>query len=116
MKRRIFLSILLCGVLALPARADTIKWVDFRAPYEAMKYALDRDIATFDREKHLNWIDILTLAACRTGGKCGLESVKKATADLKGDKSTEELLGSLSKYYDYYHRAFTAALGGLVGS
>ena len=116
MKRRIFLSILLCVVLALPVRADTIKWVDFRVPYESMKYALDRDIATFDREKHLNWIDILTLAGCRTGGRCGLASVKRAAADLKGDKSPEELLGNLYKYYDYYHQAYTAVLGGLVGS
>ena len=116
MKRRIFLSILLCLVLALPVRADTIKWVDFRVPYESMKYALDRDIATFDREKHLNWIDILTLAACRTGGKCGLQSVKKAAEDLTSDQSPEELLGGLYKYYDYYYRSFDAALGGLVGA
>jgi len=116
MKRRIFLSILLCLVLALPARAETIKWVDFRVPYESMKYALDRDIATFDREKHLNWIDILTLAACRTGGKCGLQSVKKAAEDLSSDQSPEELLGGLYKYYDYYYRSFDAALGGLVGT
>ena len=116
MIRRIFLSILLCVVLALPVRADTIKWVDFRVPYESMKYALDRDIATFDREKHLNWIDILPLAACRTGGKCGLQSVKKAAEDLSSDQSPEELLGGLYKYYDYYYRSFDAALGGLVGA
>ena len=116
MKRRIFLSILLCIVMALPVRAETIKWVDFQVPYESMKYALDRDIATFDQEKHLSWIDILTLAACRTGGKCGLASVKKAAQDLASDQSPEELLGGLYKYYDYYHKSFDAALGGLVGS
>ena len=116
MKRRIILSILLCIGLALPVRAETIKWVDFQVPYESMKYALDRDIATFEQEKHLSWIDILTLAACRTGGKCGLASVKKAAQDLASDQSPEELLGGLYKYYDYYHRSFNAALGGLVGS
>ena len=115
MKRRIFLSVLLCLVLALPVRADTIKWVDFQVPYESMKYALDRDIATFEQEKHLDWINILALAACRTGGKCGLASVKKAAADLTSDKSPEELLGALYRLYDYYHRSFDAALGGLVG-
>ena len=116
MKRRIFISIFLCVVLALPVRADAIKWVDFQVPYESLKYALDRDVATFEQEKHLNWIDILTLSACRTGGKCGLSSVKKAAEDLASDKSPEELLGGLYKYYDYYHRSFDAALGGLVGS
>ena len=116
MKRRIFLSILLCAVLALPVRADTIKWVDFQVPFESLKYALDRDVATFEQEKHIDWIDILTVAACRTGGKCGVSSVKKAAEDLSSDKSPEELLGRLYQYYDYYHRSFNAALGGLVGA
>ena len=95
MKRRIILSILVVALMVTPARADIIKWVDFHVPYESMKYALDRDVATFDQEKHLCWIDILALAACRTGGKCGLASVKKAAEELEGDKSPEELLGSL---------------------
>ena len=116
MKRRIFLSILLCVILAIPVRADTIKWVDFCVPYESLKYALDRDIGTYEKEKHLNWIDVLSVAACRTGGKCGLDSVKKAASDLETDKSPEALLGGLYKYYDYYHRSFDAALGGLVGA
>ena len=116
MKRRIFLSILLCLVMAIPVRADTIRWVDFQVPYESLKYALDRDIATFEQEKHISWIDILAVAACRTGGKCGLASVKKAANDLSSDKSPEEFLGSLYNYYDYYHRSFNGALGGLVGA
>ena len=115
MKRFLFLLWLL-PVLAMPARADTIKWVDYNVPYESMKYALDQDIQTFEQEKHIPWIDALALAACRTGGQCGLSSVKQAVADLKKDQSAEELLGNLYKYYDYYHQAYTAALGGLVGS
>lgn len=115
MKRRIFLSILLCFVLAIPVRADVIRWVDFQVPYESLKFALDRDIATFEQEKHLSWIDLLSVAACRTGGKCGLDSVKRAADELSSDKSPEELLGSLYKYYDYYRRSFEGALGGLVG-
>ena len=116
MKRRIFLSILLCMALAVPVRAEPIKWVDFNVPYESLKYAMDVDISSFDKEKHISWIDILALAACRTGGRCGIVSVKKAVADLEGDKSAKELLGDLNKYYDYYHEAYTAALGGLLGS
>ena len=116
MKRRIAYLLALLVAVGMPVRADTIRWVDFDVGYEAMKYALDQDIATFDQEKHISWIDTLALAACRTGGKCSLTSVKKAAADLKGDRSPQELLGEQSKYYDYYHRAYTAALGGLVGS
>ena len=116
MKRRIFLCLLLAFSLAVPAYAEPIRWVDFSVPYESLKYAMDQDIATFDQEKHIGWIDALALAACRTGGECGLSAVKKAFADLKGDKSPQELLGETSKYYDYYHQSFTAALGGLLGS
>ena len=116
MKRRIVFLLMLFALGAVPVRAEPIRWVDFDVGYEAMKYALDQDIATFDQEKHISWIDTLALAACRTGGKCGLASVKKAVLDLKGDRSPQELLGEQNKYYDYYHRAFTAALGGLVGS
>ena len=112
--RRIVLCVLLAVALVLPAAAEPIRWVDFDVPYESLKYAMDRDIETFEQEKHIGWIDILSLAACRTGGKCPLTAVKKAYNDLKGDQSAQELAGS--RHYDYYHSAYTAVLGGLVGS
>ena len=116
MRRRFLLCIMLIAAMVFPVRGEPLRWVDFQIPYESLKYSMDQDIETFEQEKHLNWIDILTLAGCRTGGRCGLASVKRAAADLKGDKSPEELLGNLYKYYDYYHQAYTAVLGGLVGS
>ena len=116
MRRRLFLCLLLVVCIAIPVRAETIKWVDFHIPYESLQYALDQDILTFEQEKHISWIDILALAACRTGGKCTVASVKQATADLKKEKSPEELLGNQIKYFKYYQEAYTAALGGLVGS
>ena len=116
MKGRFVLCFLMVGLLAIPVRAEPIKWVDFGVPYESLKYAMNVDIESFDQEKHISWIDILALAACRTGGACGIKSVKKAALDLAGDKTPEELLGELYKYYDYYHEAYSAALGGLLGS
>ena len=114
MKR--FFALLILMLLVMPVRADAIKWVDFSVPYESLKYAMDVDIKTYEQEKHISWIDILALSACRTGGKCGLSSVKQAAEELKGDRAPEELLGGLCKYYDYYHGAYSAALGGLLGS
>ena len=114
--RRLFLCLILLILLAIPVNAETIRWVDFQVPYESLHYALQQDIQTSQQEKHVGWIEILSLAACRTGGKCPLSSVKKAAADLKGEESPQELLGANSKYYDYYFDAYTAALGGLVGS
>ena len=116
MKRWIFFVLILALLPVIPVSAEPIKWVNFDVPYESLKYAMDTDIATAEQEKHISWIDILALSACRTGGKCGLASVKKAVNELKGDKSPEELLGNLYKYYSYYHEAYTAVLGGLLGN
>ncbi len=114
--RRIFCVILVLAMIVFPVMAEPIRWVDFKVPYESLKYAMDVDIATFDQEKHIDWIEILAVAGCRTGGKCSLASVKKAVKDLKGDKQHEELLGNLYRYYDYYYTAYEGALGGLLGS
>ena len=114
--RRWIAFLLVLPLIAVPVSAETIRWVDFGVPYESLQYAMNQDIATFEQEKHIDWIDALALAACRTGGKCGLSSVKKAVADLKTDKSPEELLGEGYRFYSYYHEAYSAVLGGLLGS
>lgn len=116
MKRRFLLCLLLALSMAIPVGAQPIRWVDFNVPYESLKYAMEQDIATYEQEKHIPWIDVLALAACRTGGRCGLVSVKRAAADMKRNLSPRELAGDGSKYYDYYHESFSAALGGLLGS
>ena len=115
--RRFFLCVLLVFLIAVPVSAeDFIKWVDFQVPYESLQFAMNVDIETSEKEEHISWIDILALAGCRTGGKCGLDAVKRAARELREDRSPEELLGDLYKYYDYYHEAYTAVLGGLLGS
>ena len=58
--------------LILPVSAEPIRWVDFDVSTESMAYAMRQDIRTAEQEKHLSWIEILALAACRTGGKCPL--------------------------------------------
>ena len=116
MKRWICFILVLFLVFSQPVRAATIKWVDFQVPYESLEYAMEQDITTFDQEKHISWIDILALAACRTGGQCPISSVKKAAQELKRDSSPEELLGNLYQYYPYYRQAYEATLGGLLGS
>ena len=116
MKRRIIFILMLAVSLCIPVNAETIKWVDFGVPYESLKYAMDVDISTAEKEKHISWIEILAIAGCRTGGKCPLEAVKKAAKDLEGERHPEELLGSLYRYYPYYKESFSAVLGGLLGS
>ncbi len=116
MKRRIFAFLLIVSFLIFPVRAEPIRWVDFQVPYGSLKYAMELDIATFDREVHLPWTRVLAVSACRTGGKCPLSSVKKAAEDLKTGRNPEEFLGSAVKYYNYYLEAYEAVLGGLLGS
>ena len=115
MKRRIIILLVLSLLLPVTARAETIRWVDFGVPYESLKYAMDADIRTAEQEQHISWIEILSVAACRTGGKCPLKSVKKAYADLSEGKDPEQLLPGVYKYYGYYHEAYEAVLGGLLG-
>ena len=110
---RRFFCVLLIFAFCMQVAAEPIRWVDFDVPYACLKYAMDKDVATFEQEKHISWIDILALAACRTGGKCNLSAVKKAANDLQGEKTAQDLGG---KHFAYYHEAYTAALGGLLGS
>lgn len=115
MKRRFLFLVGVLALLAFPAEAESIRWVDFSVPYESLKYAMNADIETAGQEKHVSWIDTLALAGCRTGGKCPISAVRKAVTQLKGDASPQELLGNLYQYYDYYYNAYQAALGGLLG-
>ena len=116
MKRWIFVVGLLLALLCVPVQAQPIKWVDFGVPYESLKYAMDVDISTAEKEKHISWIDILAVAGCRTGGKCPLSSVKQAAKDLQTDADIASMLGSLYQYYSYYKESFSAVLGGLLGN
>ena len=116
MKRRIIAILLILPMLVVPAHAQTIKWVDFDVSYESMKYALEQDIATFEQEKHISWIDILAVAGCRSGGKCPLTAVRRAAEELRSDRSVEDILGELYRYYHYYRQAYDAVLGGMLGS
>jgi murein DD-endopeptidase MepM/ murein hydrolase activator NlpD len=116
MKGRVFLCLILICSLMVPAKAAPIRWVDFDVPYESLQYAMNEDIRSFEQEQHVSWIDILSVAACRSGGKCGLASVKKAASDLRSGKSPRGVLGDNDHHYDYYHEAYSAVLGGLLGS
>ena len=116
MKGRLFIICIMAAALCVQVNAEPMKWVEFGVPYESLKYAMDVDISTAEKEKHISWIDILAVAACRTGGTCPLDSVKKASKALEGDNDVEEILGDLYKYYPYYKESFLAVLGGLLGS
>lgn len=115
-----FIWLLTAIALCMPpsaSAADYITWVDFDVPYAALDCALSIDLETWEQEQHLDWITVLALAATRNGsGKLTTQQIRAAAAELKGGKSPAELLGNQYRYYAYYHAAYTAVLGGLVGS
>ncbi len=98
---------------------DYIKWVDFTVSYEALCRAYQWDVDTHGSDRELHWIELLAYAAARTGGSFEKEALKRidaaAEAVTSGEAVMEELTGELS-YYPYYLEAYTAALGGLVGT
>ena len=115
MKRRIALILVLCYLIPHTVQAAPIRWVNFDVPYESLKFAMQTDIDTAEKEQHISWIHILAVAACQSGGRCPLKIVKMAAADLSEGQDPEEILGGIYKYYSYYFDAYSAVLGGLLG-
>ena len=99
-------------------REDDIKWVDFNVSYEALCRAYEWDVSTHGTEHEVNWIDLLSYTAAKTGGEfCekALTTLEKAAEMLStGDKTIDELTKDM-KYYDYYKEAYASVLGGMVG-
>lgn len=95
-----------------------IKWVEFNVTYDALQHAYEWDIQTWEEEIHLDWIDLLAYLGAKYGGN--FSRYKRAdlneVADLltKGDETIESLTSKM-EYFEYYHEAYEAVLGGLVG-
>lgn len=97
---------------------DFIKWVDFNASKEAMKKACLLDIESYESEVHLDWITLLAYAAVRGGGEFNEKSVKyieEAAKQLSEKETTEEALREKYQHFSYYHEAYSAVLGGMLG-
>lgn len=115
MRRHFCIGIILALLLIVPVRAAPIRWVDFRVPYESLRYAMNTDISSSEKECHISWIQILALAGSRTGGKCPLDSVKQAIKNLETGWTPEGLSLEQRKLYDYYYQCYDAILGGMLG-
>lgn len=97
---------------------DYIKWVDFNVSYEALCEAYEWDVDTHDSGHPVNWIELLAYTAAKTGGEFDKKAVSllsKTAGKLSDGETTIEKLTDGMKYYDYYHQAYDAVLGGMVG-
>ena len=119
MKKRFVILLVIVLLLTPPAAAakDYLRWVDFKVGYPALSEALRLDISSHETEQPLSWVDILALAATRSGDSgVSVSAVKSAAKELLGKQPPEKFLGKQYKYFAYYQQAFHAVLGGLVGS
>lgn len=77
---------------------------------------MDLDIEAHKQGKDLSWITILAYLGAKYGGD--FSRYKSADIDkfLKQleTKSVEEITSGM-KYYNYYHEAYSAVLGGMLG-
>jgi len=103
--------------VAMDSEKGFIKWVDFGVCYEALDKSLKADITSIDNEVKLDWIEILSYLAARYGGNFSRYKAKdmdNLINKLNNGESIEELTKDM-KYYNYFHEAYTAVLGGFVG-
>ncbi len=99
------------------AKNDYIHWVDFTVPADVLEKAFRLDISTCQDAVHLDWIELLSWLGARYGGD--FSRFRQADLDalaerLKGGEAMDALTKDM-KYYSYYHEAYTAVLGGMVG-
>lgn len=83
-----------------------------------MKAAFRYDVDSFQKEIHLNWVDLLAFLGAKYGGDFSKyrKSDMEAIADrlLQGEK-LEDITKDM-KYFSYYREAYGAVLDGMVGT
>lgn len=100
--------------------SDTyIKWVDFDIPYTALDRAMKLDVETYgaDGGTHLDWVELLAVLGTKYGGDFSKYRERDLTSlaeSIQKGESIEEITKGY-KNYAYYHEAYDAVLGGLVG-
>lgn len=99
-------------------KEDYIKWVDFTVSYEALCLAYELDVESYGQPVHLDWIELLSYGAARSGGKFDngtLRTIQKFADALTARETTLPEAVAELKHYSYYKEAYTAVLGGMVG-
>ena len=96
---------------------DYIRWVDFTVPAEILEKAFRLDINSCMEPVHLDWIELLAYLGARYGGD--FSRFKQSDLDtlvqrLNSGEVMETITADM-KYYNYYHEAYSAVLGGMVG-
>lgn len=97
---------------------DFIKWVEFNVTCEAMSQAYQYDLDTYEKEVHLNWVDLLAYLGAKYGGdfsKYKAKDMNRIAKKLLEGEQTIESIAEEMKYFAYYREAYGAVLDGMVG-
>lgn len=97
---------------------DFIKWVEFNVTCEAMSQAYQYDLDTYEKEVHLNWVDLLAYLGAKYGGdfsKYREKDMNKIAKKLLEEEQTIEGISEEMEYFAYYREAYGAVLAGMVG-
>lgn len=98
-------------------KSDYIKYVEFNVPYIALQKALQIDITAHNQGKEQSWVELLAYLGAKYGGN--FASYKSNDMDVLVKKLQTQRMEELTKdmkLYNYYYKAYSAVLGGLVGS
>lgn len=97
-------------------KEDHIRWVDFDVTCAALQKAYQYDVDTYGTGTHLDWVELLAYLAARYGGDFGRykDSDMEEAAEKISENGIEKMTEGL-EYYEYYHEAYSAVLGGMMG-
>lgn len=121
----IFASVFLLIICIMPMlggqteqKSSYIKYVEFNVNRDALRTSIEADISSKDEDIHINYIECLAYLGAKYGG----DFSKYKNSDLsgfidriKGGESVADITKDM-QYYSYYHEAYSAAVGGMVGS
>lgn len=101
-----------------PVAGKPLKWVEFNVPYEALSKAMEEDVKSYKNKIHIDWIDVLAYLGAKYGGEFSSyqsSDMDTVIAQLKDGKKIKSITAHM-EYFNYYHKAYSAVLGGLLGS
>ncbi len=103
---------------APPEDKKFIKYVEFTPTFEALEKTMNEDIKSHEENIHINWIQTLAYLGCKYGGdfkKYKDSDVDELISSLKDGENIENKVSN-SKLYNYYNEAYSAVLGGFLGT
>jgi murein DD-endopeptidase MepM/ murein hydrolase activator NlpD len=96
-----------------------IQWVSFEVCDKALNKAYQLDVQSQTEKIKLNWITLLSYLGAKYGGNFSNykeKDLEELAKKLSQGQETIEALTKDMKYYDYYFKAYSAVLGGMVGN